>query len=57
MVAKCTCCQIADICGLLVLDILRKLGGDSNPGPKEVVHFDAIRPLLHELRQWLGNVG
>ena len=42
---------------LVVLDILRKLGGDSNPGPKEVVHFDAIRPLLHELRQWLGNVG
>ncbi len=26
------------------------------PDPKEVVHFDIIRHLLHELRQWSGNV-
>jgi hypothetical protein len=42
---------------LVVLDILRKWGHSNfTPGPKEVVHFDVIRPLLHELRQWLGNV-
>ncbi len=42
---------------LVVLDILRKWGrSDFNQGSKEVVHFDVIRPLLHELRQWLGNV-
>jgi hypothetical protein len=26
------------------------------PEPKEVVHFDIIRPLLLELRQWSGSV-
>ncbi len=42
---------------MIVLDILRKWGhSDFTPGPKEVVHFDVIRPLLHELRQWLGNL-
>jgi hypothetical protein len=25
-------------------------------GPKEVVPFEVIHPLLHELRQWLGNM-
>ena len=42
---------------LVVLDILRKWGrADFHPGPKEVVHFDVIRQLLQELRQWSGNV-
>ena len=36
---------------LVVLDILRKWGrGDFHPGPKEIVHFAVIRPLLDELR-------
>jgi ribonuclease HI len=42
---------------LVVLDILRKWGrSDFHPGPKEIVHFSVIRPLLDELRQWRGNV-
>ena len=42
---------------LVVLDILMKWGrSDFHPGPKEIVHFAVIRPLLHELRQWRGNV-
>ena len=42
---------------LVVLDILQKWGRyDFHPGPKEIVHFAVIRPLLHELRQWTGNV-
>jgi hypothetical protein len=41
----------------VVLDILRKWGhSDFDPGPKEVLHFDVISPLLHELRKLLGNV-
>jgi hypothetical protein len=36
----------------VVLDILLKWGRDDlHPEPKEVVHFDVILPLLHELRQ------
>jgi hypothetical protein len=39
------------------LDILRKWGrGDFHPGPKEIVHFAVIRPLLDELRKWDGSV-
>ena len=42
---------------LVVLDILRKWGrGDFHPGPKEIVHFAVIRPLLDELRKWDGSV-
>ena len=42
---------------LVVLDILQKWGrSDFHPGPKEIVHFAVIRQLLHELRQWSGNV-
>jgi ribonuclease HI len=46
---------------LVVLDILSKWGRtdfypDGGPDPKEVVHFDVIRNLLMELRQWSGNV-
>ncbi len=42
---------------LVVLDILRKWGrSDFRPGPKEIVHFAVIHPLLHELCQWSGNV-
>ena len=42
---------------LVVLDILSKWGRtDFYPDPKEVVHFDVIRHLLMELRQWSGNV-
>ena len=42
---------------LVLLDILSKWGrSDFYPDPKEVVHFDIIRHLLHELRQWSGNV-
>ena len=42
---------------LVLLDILSKWGRcDFYPDPKEVVHFDIIRQLLHELRQWSGNV-
>jgi hypothetical protein len=38
---------------LVVLDILSKWGRtDFYPDPKEVVHFDVIRHLLMELRQW-----
>ena len=41
---------------LVLLDILRKCGrSDFYPDPKEVVHFDIIRHLLHELCQ-SGNV-
>jgi hypothetical protein len=42
---------------LVILDILRKWGSnDFHPNPKEIVHFAVIRPLLHELRQWSGNL-
>ena len=42
---------------LVVLDILRKWGhSDFYPGPKEVIHFTVIRPLISELRQWAGNI-
>ncbi len=42
---------------LVVLDILQKWGRSNfHPGPKEIVHFAVIRKLLHELRQWSGNV-
>ena len=42
---------------LVVLGILQKWGhSDFHPGPKEIVHFAVIRPLLHELRQWSGSV-
>jgi ribonuclease HI len=42
---------------LVALDILCKWGHDDfTPGPKKVLHFDVIRQLLQELRQWLGNV-
>ena len=42
---------------LVVLDILRKWGrSDFHPGPKEVIHFTVIRPLIEELRQWAGNI-
>ena len=42
---------------LVVLDILSKWGrNDFYPEPKEIVHFDVICPLLHELRRWTGNV-
>ena len=42
---------------LAVLDILSKWGrNDFHPEPKEIVHFDVICPLLHELRHWTGNV-
>jgi hypothetical protein len=44
---------------LVVLDILRKWGrSEFHSGPKEIVHFAVICPLLHELlglRQWSGN--
>ena len=37
---------------LVVLDILRKWGhSDFHPGPKEVIHFTVVRPLIAELRQ------
>jgi hypothetical protein len=42
---------------LVVLNIMQKWGrGDFHPGPKEIVHFAVIRPLLHELGQWSSNV-
>ena len=42
---------------LVVLDILQRWGrSDFHPGPKEIVHFAVIRPLLYELRQWSGTV-
>ena len=42
---------------LVVLDILRKWGhNDFHPGPKEVIHFTVVRPLIAELRQWAGNI-
>ena len=42
---------------LVVLDILKKWGhNDFHPGPKEVIHFTVVRPLIAELRQWAGNI-
>ena len=42
---------------LVILDILRKWGrSDFHPGPKEVIHFTVIGPLIAELRQWTGNI-
>ena len=42
---------------LVELDILRKWGhSDFLPGPKEVIHFTVVRPLIAELRQWAGNI-
>ena len=42
---------------LVILDILRKWGrSDYHPGPKEIIHFTVLRPLLEELRQWRGTV-
>ena len=42
---------------LVVLDILRRWGhNDFHPGPKEVIHFTVVRPLIAELRQWAGNI-
>jgi hypothetical protein len=42
---------------LVVLDILSKWGRtDFYPDPREVVHFDVIRHLFTELRQWSGNL-
>jgi ribonuclease HI len=42
---------------LVVLDILRKWRrSDFQPSPKEIVLFVVIHPLLHELRQWSGNL-
>jgi hypothetical protein len=39
---------------LVVLDILRKWErSDFHPGPKEIVHFAVILPLLHKLRNAL----
>ena len=41
----------------VILDILRKWGrSDYHPGPKEIIHFTVLRPLLEELRQWRGTV-
>ena len=42
---------------LVVMDILRKWGrSDYYPRPKEIVHFDVIRPLLIELHKWPGKI-
>ena len=42
---------------LVILDIMRKWGrSDYHPGPKEIIHFTVLRPLLEELRQWCGTV-
>jgi ribonuclease HI len=42
---------------LVVLDILRKWGhSDFHPGPKEVIHFTVVRPLIAELCRWAGNI-
>jgi ribonuclease HI len=42
---------------LVVLEILSKWGSSYfHPGPKEIVNFAFILTLLHELRQWSGNV-
>ena len=42
---------------LVILDILRKWGrSDFHPGPKEIIHFSVVRPLIEELRQWTGNI-
>ena len=36
---------------------MRKWGrSDYHPGPKEIIHFTVLRPLLEELRQWCGTV-
>jgi hypothetical protein len=44
---------------LVVLDILRKWGHSDFhpgiPGPKEVIHFTVVLPLITELWQWAGN--
>ena len=41
---------------LVILDIMRKWGrSDYHPGPKEIIHFTVLRPLLEELRQWCGT--
>jgi hypothetical protein len=29
---------------------------DFHPSPTEIVHVAVIHPLLHELRQWSGNL-
>ncbi len=42
---------------LVLLDNLCMWGTHNfHPLPKEVVHFDVISPLLHELRQWSGDL-
>ena len=42
---------------LVILDILRKWGrSDFHPNPKEIIHFTVVRPLIDELRQWVGNI-
>jgi hypothetical protein len=38
---------------LVVLEILRKWGCSFHPGPKEVIHFTVVRPLIEELA---GNI-
>ena len=41
---------------LVVLEILREWGKhDYRPRPREIVHSDAICPLLIELRQWASS--
>jgi len=42
---------------LVLLEILKKWGTSNfHPRPREIVHFDIIRSLLIELRQWQGNI-
>jgi ribonuclease HI len=42
---------------LVILDILRKWGrSEFHPGPRDVIHFDILSPLIDELRQWVGNI-
>ncbi len=42
---------------LVILDILQKWGrSDFHPGPKEIIQFSVVRPLIEELRQWTGNI-
>ena len=42
---------------LLVLDVLRKWARiNFHPGPKEIMHFAVVRPLIDELHQGRGNI-
>ena len=42
---------------LVLLTILTKWGhSEFQPGPRDIVHFDVLLPLLAELRRWKGTI-